>query len=83
MNDLPLVDYWLDNLICNIPEVLLCHHLDGKVQKYEKVKTENLPKFEDKFLPNNFVYIARNLLSFLKSKVSKVGHTYWLYKGID
>jgi len=81
MNDLPLVDYWLDNLICNIPEVLLCHHLDGKVQKYEKVKTENLPKFEDKFLPNNFVYIARNLLSFLKSKVSKVGHTYWLYKG--
>jgi hypothetical protein len=27
------LDYWLDNLMCQVPEVLMCYHLDGIVQK--------------------------------------------------
>ena len=26
------LDYWLDNLMCNVPEVVMCFHMDGIVQ---------------------------------------------------
>ena len=26
------LDYWLDNLMCNVPELAMCFHLDGVVQ---------------------------------------------------
>ena len=26
------LDYWLDNLMCNVPELAMCFHLDGIVQ---------------------------------------------------
>jgi len=39
INVLTGVDYWLDGLMCNVPEVLMCYHLDGIVQKYDMVKT--------------------------------------------
>ena len=28
------LDYWLDNLMCNVPEVVMCFHLDGIVQVF-------------------------------------------------
>lgn len=34
------IDYWLDNLMCNVPEIGMCYHLNGLVQKYEIIKTE-------------------------------------------
>lgn len=26
------LDYWLDNLMCNVPELAMCYHIDGIVQ---------------------------------------------------
>ncbi|KAJ0170754.1 hypothetical protein K1T71_013526 [Dendrolimus kikuchii] len=82
INVLTGIDYWLDNLMCNVPEVLMCYHLDGIVQKYEPMKTEDLPNMENsKFSPKVIRNVAQNILSFLKSNATKAGHTYWLFKG--
>lgn len=78
------IDYWLDNLMCNVPEVVMCYHQDGIVQKYELVKTEDLPQMKgSEFSPQLVTDIAHNILSFLKSKATKEGHTYWLFKGMN
>lgn len=77
------IDYWLDNLMCNVPEVVMCYHLNGIVQKYELVKTEDLPYLDgSRFSPKVIRDCAQNILSFLKSNATKAGHTYWLFKGI-
>lgn len=82
INVLTGIDYWLDNLMCNVPEVVMCYHLDGLVQKYEIIKTEDLPDLEDsKFSPKVIRNVAQNILSFLKQNATKSGHTYWLFKG--
>lgn len=82
INVLTGIDYWLDNLMCNVPEVVMCYHLDGLVQKYEIVKTEDLPFLENsEFSPNIIRNVAQNILSFLKQNATKSGHTYWLFKG--
>lgn len=76
------IDCWLDNLMCNVPEVVMCYHLDGIVQKYELIKTEDLPYLENsQFSPRIIRNVAQHILSFLKSKATKPGHTYWLFKG--
>ncbi|ESO95111.1 hypothetical protein LOTGIDRAFT_232201 [Lottia gigantea] len=81
INVLTGLDYWLDNLMCNVPEVAMCFHLDGFVQKYELLKTEDIPNYKDcEFDPKLVMDIARNILSFLKSNATLEGHTYWLYK---
>ncbi|KAJ9579565.1 hypothetical protein L9F63_004750 [Diploptera punctata] len=78
------IDYWLDNLMCNVPELVMCYHLDGIVQKYELIKTEDLPHMENsKFSPKVIRDVAQNILSFLKSNATKAGHTYWLFKDDD
>ncbi len=82
INVLTGLDYWLDNLMCQVPEVLMCYHLDGIVQNYELIKTEELPNMEGcKFSPRVVRDVAKNILSFLKSNAAKEGHTYWLFKG--
>ncbi|XP_013110135.2 erythroid differentiation-related factor 1 [Stomoxys calcitrans] len=82
INVLTGIDYWLDNLMCNVPEVVMCYHLDGIVQKYEIIKTEDLPHLEDsQFSPQVVKNVAQNILSFLKANATKEGHTYWLFKG--
>ncbi|XP_014205550.1 erythroid differentiation-related factor 1 [Copidosoma floridanum] len=82
INVLTGIDYWLDNLMCNVPELVMCYHLDGIVQKYELFKTEDLPNIDDaKFSPKVIRDIAQNILSFLKNNATKAGHTYWLFKG--
>ena len=69
---------------CQVPEVVMCYHMDGIVQKYELIKTEDLPSIEgSKFSPKIVKNIAQNILSFLKSNAAKEGHTYWLFKGRD
>lgn len=84
INVLTGMDYWLDNLMCNVPEVVMCYHLNGIVQKYELIKTEDLPHLENsKFSPKVIRDIAQNILSFLKANATKAGHTYWLFKGTD
>ncbi|EZA54471.1 Erythroid differentiation-related factor [Ooceraea biroi] len=82
INVLTGIDYWLDNLMCNVPEVVMCYHLDGIVQKYELIKTEDLPNLDDsKFSSKVIRDVAQNILSFLKNNATKAGHTYWLFKG--
>lgn len=82
INVLTGIDYWLDNLMCNVPEVVMCYHLDGLVQKYEIIRTEDLPHLEDStFSPKVIRNVAQNILSFLKQNATKSGHTYWLFKG--
>lgn len=81
INVLTGIDYWLDNLMCNVPEVVMCYHLDGIVQKYEIIKTEDLPYLEDsQFSPQVVRNVAQNILAFLKANATKAGHTYWLFK---
>ncbi|RWS17013.1 erythroid differentiation-related factor 1-like protein [Dinothrombium tinctorium] len=81
INVLTGIDYWLDNLMCSVPEVMMCYHLDGIVQKYERLKTEDIPHMKNcQFSPMVVRDIAQNLLTFLKSKITKSGHTYWLLK---
>lgn len=41
------IDYWLGNFICNLPEFVLGFHVSGIVQKYEMVKTEEIPDLEN------------------------------------
>ena len=66
----------------NVPEVVMCFHLDGIVQKYELIKTEDLPNLTNsEFSPTLVRDIARNILAFLKNNTTKEGHTYWLFKG--
>lgn len=78
------IDYWLDNLICNVPEVAMCYHSNGNVQKYEFLKTENIPFLRNsKFSPQVIKNVAQNMISFLKSNATKCGNTYWLFKGIN
>ena len=84
INILTGMDYWLDNLMCQVPEVVMCYHLDGIVQKYELLKTEDLPNIEgSNFSPKIVKNIAQNILAFLKSNAAKEGHTYWLFKAKD
>lgn len=81
INVLTGLDYWLDNLMCNVPEVAMCYHLDGIVQYYDLYKTEELPNLEgSSFSPKVIKDIAQNILSFMKSNCTKEGHTYWLFK---
>ncbi|XP_077861781.1 erythroid differentiation-related factor 1-like, partial [Saccoglossus kowalevskii] len=82
INVLTGLDYWLDNLICNVPELAMCYHLDGIVKNYELLRTEEIPQIPDsQFSPTVVKDIAQNVLSFLKSNCTKEGHTYWLFKG--
>lgn len=68
--------------MCNVPEIVMCFHLEGVVQKYELIKTEDLPYMENSnFSPKLIRNVAKNILSFLKSNATKAGHTYWLFKG--
>lgn len=84
INVLTGLDYWLDNLMCNVPEVAMCFHVNGIVQKYEIYKTEDIPYLENsRFDPSVVTDIAKNILSFLKNNATKEGHTYWLYKGTN
>jgi hypothetical protein len=54
------MDYWLVNLMYQVPKVVKCYHLDGIVQKYELVRTEDLPSIDgSKFSPKIVKNIAR------------------------
>jgi len=78
------IDYWLENLMCNIPEIEFCYHKNGIVQKYELVKTEDIPYLDEStFSPNDISDVMQNILSFLKSNANSVGHSYLLFKGIN
>ena len=41
INVLTGLDYWLDNLMCNVPELAMCYHLNGIV-KVSDVLVDNV-----------------------------------------
>lgn len=50
-------------------------------QKYEVMRTEDIPNLENSsFDPNEVLDIAQNIMSFIKRQAAVEGHTYWLYK---
>lgn len=85
ISKLTVIDYWLDNIMCNVPAVNICHHINGIVQKYELVKTQDLLDLANNSALLIYIisYIAQNIVAFLKSNATKVGHTYWLFKGAN
>lgn len=43
INVLTGIDYWLDNLICNVPELVMCFHVNGIVQvSFELCYSDNV-----------------------------------------
>lgn len=83
LNVSTIINYWLDNLMCDISEVKMYYHLNGIIKKFTSVKTRDLPYFSDsKFSPEIIRNITHNIFTFLKRNTPKVGHTYWLFKGI-
>ena len=43
INVLTGIDYWLENLMFSVPEVVMCFHSNGIVQNYERIRTEDIP----------------------------------------
>ena len=75
------LDCWLDNLMCNVPEVLMYYHINGVVQHVNVMRTEDIPNLQGSQFDPRMVYeYARNILNFLKNNCAKEGHTYWLFK---
>lgn len=75
------LDCWLDNLMCNVPEVLMYYHINGIVQHVNLIRTEDIPNLQGSQFDPRMVYeYARNILNFLKNNCTKEGHTYWLFK---
>jgi len=82
MNVLSGIDYWLDNLICDVKELLMCYHLNGNVTNNNTVPTEDIPHLKEaKFSPQDIKNTAKNVTLYLRNNVTKIGHTYWLFKG--
>jgi len=57
----------------------MCYHLNGVLQNYDLLKTEDIPAASG-FEPAVVHDIAQNICSFLRANCAKEGHTYWLYK---
>lgn len=54
INILTGIDYWLDNLMCNVPELVMCFHVNGIVQVNFNVSTFNvLNILNDVIFPNH------------------------------
>lgn len=52
------------------------------LKSYELIKTEEIPNLDNSgFSPRVIKDVAQNILSFLKAKATKEGHTYWLFRG--
>lgn len=75
------IDHWLDYLLMsNIPEIRLYYHLNDTVKKYESIEVpRKLYKIFSKFSREIIQDIVQNIWSFLKRKMMKPDHTYWIY----
>lgn len=79
INVLTGMDVWLDALMTNVPEVMMCYHVDGVFNSVERLETRDLParfRFDAEAVSN----LSRDLISFLKDSCTQEGHTYWLLK---
>ena len=76
------LDYWLDNVLADVPEVCICYHKGGYVQGYQIVPTADIPSLsKPPFSPAVVEETASSVLQFLKDNATRDGGTYWVYKG--
>ena len=81
INVLTGIDIWLDNLMNNVPEVLMAYRVENVIRNYEVLDLETIPTLPNsKFSPVLISNICSNILHFLKSNCTKEGHTYWLLR---
>eukprot|EP00656_Telonema_subtile_P017434 TRINITY_DN19352_c0_g1_i3.p1 TRINITY_DN19352_c0_g1~~TRINITY_DN19352_c0_g1_i3.p1 ORF type:complete len:1089 (+),score=269.28 TRINITY_DN19352_c0_g1_i3:86-3352(+) len=78
---LACLDLWLDNLMADIPEMVLCFHNKGVVQGYLHLDTHELA--EKKFVPSAVIDNAAHVLQWLQQSCVKENTGYWLYREED
>lgn len=79
-----VLDYYLDNVIANIPELAICMHSKGLVRGYKLVETQQIPHISGTGRPlfdvQDVSMNASMLLKFLMENCSRPNGTYWLYR---
>ncbi|CAH0488212.1 unnamed protein product [Peronospora farinosa] len=79
-----VLDYYLDNVIANIPELAICMHSKGLVRGYKLVKTRQIPYMSGSGRPlfdvQDVSMNASMLLKFLQENCSRPNGTYWLHR---
>ncbi|EQC30007.1 hypothetical protein SDRG_12287 [Saprolegnia diclina VS20] len=79
-----VLDYYLDNVIANIPELAICMHSKGHVRGYQLVETRDIPYLNGSSTPLFDVHDvnlnATMLFKFLQNNCSEANGTYWLYR---
>ncbi|ETP26735.1 hypothetical protein F441_00655, partial [Phytophthora nicotianae CJ01A1] len=79
-----VLDYYLDNVIANIPELAICMHSKGLVRGYKLVETRQIPYMSGTGRPlfdvQDVSMNASMLLKFLQENCSRPNGTYWLHR---
>ncbi|OQR97228.1 hypothetical protein ACHHYP_12306 [Achlya hypogyna] len=79
-----VLDYYLDNVIANIPELAICMHSKGHVRGYQLVETRDIPYLNGSTQPlfdiHDVNLNATMLFKFLQHNCSEPNGTYWLYR---
>ncbi|GAB2251943.1 hypothetical protein Droror1_Dr00004790 [Drosera rotundifolia] len=81
------LEAWLDNVMASVPELAICYHLNGVVQGYELLKTDDIflmkgisedgtPAFHPYVVQQNGLSVLR----FLQENCKQDPGAYWLYK---
>ncbi|KAI6658567.1 Erythroid differentiation-related factor 1 isoform X2 [Oopsacas minuta] len=84
INVLTGIDLWLDNLMNNVPEVLMAYRVENIIRYCEVVDLDTIPTLPNSnFSPDLISNICSNILHFLKANCTKEGHTYWLLRDSD
>eukprot|EP01064_Diplonema_japonicum_P024334 TRINITY_DN3487_c0_g1_i5.p1 TRINITY_DN3487_c0_g1~~TRINITY_DN3487_c0_g1_i5.p1 ORF type:complete len:1099 (+),score=269.09 TRINITY_DN3487_c0_g1_i5:707-4003(+) len=76
------VEYWLDNVMNNVPQVAICYHKDGVTQGYQLISTNDIPTFrkEASFEPQVVQEYAGNVLHWLKENCKRDAGSYVLVR---
>eukprot|EP01012_Entosiphon_sulcatum_P062399 TRINITY_DN886_c0_g1_i1.p1 TRINITY_DN886_c0_g1~~TRINITY_DN886_c0_g1_i1.p1 ORF type:complete len:1108 (+),score=174.93 TRINITY_DN886_c0_g1_i1:55-3378(+) len=82
LTQLTALEYWLDNVMVNVPHVAICYHREGFVQGYQLVSTQDLPGLspETWFDPKVVEEYAGSVLAWLKEKCTKDAGSYLLVR---
>ncbi|KAI9910398.1 hypothetical protein PsorP6_010263 [Peronosclerospora sorghi] len=79
-----VLDYYLDNVIANIPELAICMHLKGFVRGYKLVETRQIPYISATGRPlfdvQDVSMNASMLLKFRQEICLRQNGTYWLHR---
>ncbi|KAI9923170.1 hypothetical protein PsorP6_000729 [Peronosclerospora sorghi] len=79
-----VLDYYLDNVIANIPELAICMHSKGFVRGYKLVETRQIPYMSATGRPlfdvQDVSINASMLLKFRQEICLRQNGTYWLHR---